>query len=258
MTTFLAEPRQADASVCAQVHCLGTRWHAEHPTDCSLVPFLNRPFLHHVVDRLNERGIQSIKFICRPGTAEFQDCLGDGSRWGADFHYFAPAAYAEYSRTSSTFDAVSVASHALPPADARQESVGLLRVDSPQSFLESQLTVMQCGFESLLTVETEIAPAIWAARNVRIHPSAKIEGPILLGENVRVGPGVIIGPGSVIGSGCVLGRNSCITKSTIMPNLFLGEGLRVSRSIVFDSRIYNVRLGTSIAIHDRLLVSRIA
>jgi NDP-sugar pyrophosphorylase family protein len=257
MTTSVAEPDRLNSRAYAQVHCLDTIWHPEHSVLCSLIPFLNRPFLHHVADRLVERGVQSIDFVCHRETSDFQRCLGDGSRWGAAFRFPDAVAHATEKKETRIIDYISVASHALPQLNDQQESLGLLRVDSPESYLESQLTAMRRDLESFLTVETEVAPSVWAARNVKIHSSATIEGPVLLGENAKVGPGVFVGPGSVIGSGCVLGRNSTITKSTIMPNLFIGEGLEISQAIVFSSRIFNIRLATSIAVTDSLLVSRI-
>jgi NDP-sugar pyrophosphorylase family protein len=257
MTASLAESQRLDAKACAQVHCLDTTWHPEHSVLCSLIPFMNRPFLHHVVDRLVERNVQSIDFVCHRETSDYQRCLGNGSRWGATFRFRDTVSHESDKTESRIINAVSVASHALPRLNAEQDSLGMLRVDSPESYLESQLTAMRCGLEGFLTVETEVASSVWVARNVKIHPSATIEGPVLLGENARIGPGVFIGAGSVIGPGCVLGRNSTITKSTIMPNLFIGEGLGISKSIVFGSRIFNTRLATSIVVNDRLLVSPI-
>jgi NDP-sugar pyrophosphorylase family protein len=257
MAAALIEPLQMKTKISAQVHCLDTLWHPEHPVPCSLIPFLNRPFLHHVVERLIERGVQSIDFVCHREKFNYERCLGDGSRWGAAFRFQEPEASPNDQSGKRLVDSVSVASHALPHVKTEQESLGLLRIDSPESFLQAQLNVMQRGPEALLSVESEVAPMVWAARNVKIHPSATIEGPVLIGENTRIGPGVFVGAGSVIGSECILGRNSSITKSTIMPNLFIGEGLGISHSIVFSNRIFNIRLATSIAVHDRLLVSQV-
>lgn len=116
---------------------------------------------------------------------------------------------------------------------------------------------MQDGLADSLTVEREVGKSVWVGRNVRIHPSANIDGPVVIGENTRVGAGVYLGPYTVIGANCVLGRNSFISASSVMPNLFIGEGLAIAQAIVFGNRLFNVRLGASIHVADNLVVSQI-
>lgn len=260
-----SEPRRGTITEthAAEVQCLGTYWHTALAVPCSLHSFFNKPFLHHVADRLVERGLRSIDFICHRDKPDLAKCLGTGVRWGAKFRFFT-------SRESRTMDEkldsarkgdvsnrISVASHTIPCTGALASAAEIVRVDSPRHYLDSQIGVMRRGPSDFLTIEQEIAESQWVGRNVRIHPSATLEGPVVIGENTRVGPGVFLGPFTVVGPNCVLGRNSLIAKSTVMPGVYVGEGLEVSESIVFGDRVFNVRLGTSIAVSDSLLVSRI-
>src|SRR5207247_2244283 len=51
----------------------------------------------------------------------------------------------------------------------------------------------------------EILPGVWTAGDVDINESAKLTGPIFLGEGVKIGPGQQIESGAVIGSSLIWG-----------------------------------------------------
>jgi NDP-sugar pyrophosphorylase family protein len=57
----------------------------QYPTP--MLPLLNRPFIHHVVEHLVEQGVTRIDFVLSNLPEKIEGSLGDGTRWGADFRY---------------------------------------------------------------------------------------------------------------------------------------------------------------------------
>jgi len=82
-----------------------------------------------------------------------------------------------------------------------------------------------------------------------IHPSARITGPVLIGDNCTIGRKVtLIGP-AVVGSGCSLMENSIVEKSVIWPDIWIGPRASVKNSILAD----NCRLNADSIVEECVL-----
>lgn len=67
---------------------------------------------------------------------------------------------------------------------------------------------------------------------VEIHSTAKVIGPVWLGENVRIGANVTIGPNVVVGDGFESGRGCVISDSIVWNDVSVGSGVSISKSVV--------------------------
>lgn len=56
-----------------------------HPVP--LLPLLDRPFIAHIVEYLVQQGLTEIDFLLCHMPEKFEDHLGDGARWGAQFGF---------------------------------------------------------------------------------------------------------------------------------------------------------------------------
>ncbi len=56
-------------------------------TPAPLLPLVDRPFIHHVVESLAAEGATRFDVVLSSHSEKFQDVLGDGSRWGVQFNY---------------------------------------------------------------------------------------------------------------------------------------------------------------------------
>ncbi len=64
---------------------------------------------------------------------------------------------------------------------------------------------------------TEISENVWVGENVKIHPSAVIEGPAIIGSGTEIRPSAYIRGSVVIGENCVIG-NSTEIKNAVLFN----------------------------------------
>ncbi|HOD13549.1 MAG TPA: sugar phosphate nucleotidyltransferase [Spirochaetota bacterium] len=78
----------------------------------------------------------------------------------------------------------------------------------------------------------KIDRAIWAGRDVEIHPGAVIRGPVLLGEFVRIREGAEVSEFSVIGDNCVIEENASVRKSIILHNTIIGPGCELRGAVI--------------------------
>jgi len=78
----------------------------------------------------------------------------------------------------------------------------------------------------------QTAEGVWMGEDTRVHPSARIEPPVLIGHGCGLGPGVHVGPFSIIGDNCVLEAGTEVQHSVIWSGTYLGEGSRVKSGIV--------------------------
>ncbi len=65
----------------------------------------------------------------------------------------------------------------------------------------------------------EISPGVWVGKNVKIYPTAVIEGPAIIGEGSEVRPGAFIRGSVVTGKNCVLGNSSEFKNSVLLDNV---------------------------------------
>jgi mannose-1-phosphate guanylyltransferase / phosphomannomutase len=73
---------------------------------------------------------------------------------------------------------------------------------------------------------------IWAGKDVEIHPSANVRGPVLLGDFVRVKEGAEISEFSVIGDNCIIEENASIRKSIILHNTIIGPRCELRGAVI--------------------------
>ena len=132
----------------------------------------------------------------------------------------------------------------------------IIRTDSFESIFESYCRVVAGEFASQLFIHgREQSPGQRICRNVRVHPSAQIEGSVFLGDNVRISKNAIIGPNAFIGDDCVIDRNATIRNSVILPGTYIGPWVDVERCFIRKNQVVNVRLDVSLNIDDWLVVS---
>ena len=129
-----------------------------------------------------------------------------------------------------------------------------LDVSSGERLLETQQQVLDGRFPELTRHLGTPKNGAWIGRNSSVPSTAKITGPVFLGEHVSIGDHVEIGPNVVIGSGCVIDKGTTLQNTLALPRTSIGEKLELSDSIVAGRRLFNARLGAALQVPDEFLI----
>lgn len=130
-----------------------------------------------------------------------------------------------------------------------------LRLHPAKELLACQRRVLEGEFPILTAHLKNVEPGIWIGRNIRLHPTAKLRAPLLIGNNSDIDEGTEIGPNAVIGSDTVILRNTVAADCLVMPYSSIGEDLCLNDCLVEPSCIHNTRIGVTLGIIDEVLVA---
>ncbi len=128
-----------------------------------------------------------------------------------------------------------------------------LELGTLKGILEAQRSFLSNRFTGLHLAARQADPEVWIARNVVIHPTAKLVAPLFIGENSRVGAGARIGPNAVIGHDTVVDRHTSVQDAALLPGSYCGEGLELDQVFVDRNRLINVSLSTEVHISDSFI-----
>jgi NDP-sugar pyrophosphorylase family protein len=75
----------------------------------------------------------------------------------------------------------------------------------------------------------EIEPGVWAEPGCEVDPSATIEGPVVLGRNVRIEAGAVIRGPAAIGADSLVGEGASIRSAALLPgSVVSAEGIAIA------------------------------
>jgi len=86
-----------------------------------------------------------------------------------------------------------------------------------------------------------------------VHPTARLEGPVLLGEGCSVGEGVVISGPTIIGRECHLGPGAIVSDAVIWHNVTFGAGCCIESSVIGN----NCTLGPSCRLSECIVGERV-
>ena len=106
-----------------------------------------------------------------------------------------------------------------------------LDLGTPRKYLSAHHDILDGKIKVPFKGE-EIAENVFVGRDVEIHGDARLQGPVLLGDNVRIGAGAQVGDQTCIGNGVRVGAEARIQGAVILDDVTLGEGCAVECGIV--------------------------
>ena len=78
----------------------------------------------------------------------------------------------------------------------------------------------------------ELKPGVWVGEDVEIHPTARVEGPCLIGDNVRIDAGATIGPLTVIADNAIVCDDASVIGSVLLERAQAGPYSRMRGAVV--------------------------
>jgi mannose-1-phosphate guanylyltransferase/phosphomannomutase len=135
-------------------------------------------------------------------------------------------------------------------AEGYWEDVGTLDayVKAHQDVLDAKVDVEVPGFS--------IAEGVWLGEGAEIDPDAKVDGPVVVGENCRVEAGAHLGEYTVLGSNVMVRSDASIERSVVLENAYVGQSVQLGGTVVgrgSDLRPYAV-CHEGVVIGDECLV----
>ena len=73
---------------------------------------------------------------------------------------------------------------------------------------------------------------IWLGEGCEIHSESQVNGPVVIGKNVKVKKGAIIDSFSVIGNNVIFEENSYVKRSIVWNNTYIGKNARLNGTII--------------------------
>jgi len=104
----------------------------------------------------------------------------------------------------------------------------------------------------------EVAPGVFLGQRSTVDASAVIEGPCLIGDDVRIGRDARLGPYTVVGHNVRIGEGAELDGAIVFDHAWIAEGARIGRAIVgrgVDLR-RRASIGEGVVLGDGALVGR--
>jgi mannose-1-phosphate guanylyltransferase/phosphomannomutase len=73
----------------------------------------------------------------------------------------------------------------------------------------------------------EREPGLHIGEGTFIHPSARLNGPLVIGHNCQIGEGVTLSPGTVIGDNVIVKAGASLKRPVIWNNAYIGENVEL-------------------------------
>lgn len=100
----------------------------------------------------------------------------------------------------------------------------------------------------------QIAPGIWAGRNLAIHPSVRLAPPVYLGDNCQVGQEVELGPMAILGPNVIVDDQATVQDSLVLDDTYVGRLVNVVGRVVDRTLTIDAATGASTVVVDRFLL----
>ena len=111
-------------------------------------------------------------------------------------------------------------------AEGYWEDVGTLDayLGAHQDVMDGKVNVDVAGFL--------LRPGVWLGKGAEVDPTARIDGPGIIGGNVHIGAGAHLRSYCVLGPNTQIGDNVTITRSVVHENSFLGSGVSIDGTVL--------------------------
>ncbi len=126
--------------------------------------------------------------------------------------------------------------------------------DGP-AMLRSQRNLLSGVLPGLMISGRQSEPGIWISRNVSLHHTASLVGPLYIGQNCKISRGAQVGPSAVVCENCIIDEHSSVANSIVAPGTYVGQGLELDEVIVDRNRLLNVKFDSASLVSDTFLLS---
>lgn len=217
-----------------------------------LMPVLGKPWIFHVIEAWVGRGAREIALAGAAGADALLAAIGDGTRWGVRV---APEPWDLCWRGHCANEGPLAGCHYASAHELPVDDGGCpLRLGSPAGYLALDHPRTLLRARALLIEGQAVEPGVVIARNVAIHPTARIVPPVYLGANVRIGRGAVIGPDAAIHAGCLVSAEARVARASVQPGTYIGDDLALEDAIARPGWLLDLETGAGVRIADDFIL----
>jgi len=109
-----------------------------------------------------------------------------------------------------------------------------------EQYLDAQKAALDGGIRGLQIPGEKLREGVYVGRGTRIG-EARIEAPVVFGEDVEVAPGARVGPHSVVAANVRIGAGASVARSTVDERTTIGEEAELDGTLIMKDCIVGPR-----------------
>lgn len=227
------------------------------------VSILGEPLACHWVEHLASLGAREIRIVAPDRADLVRAAVGDGARWGVQIEIIAAANEPTPAEAVTRYRSAGEPDWLTPPSDVVFMNHLPGRPDLPlftsyAAWYEAIVSWMPRALTPVRVRVSEVRPGIWIGRRARISPTAVLQAPCWIGDQVMVGKGCVIGPGAVLEDRAYIESGAKIMQSIVGPDTYVGRLTAVASSLASGSTLTNWRSGSALRVPDPFLMCSLA
>jgi NDP-sugar pyrophosphorylase family protein len=227
------------------------------------VPILGEPLACHWVEHLASLGAREIRIVASDRADLVRAAVGDGARWGVQVEIIAAANEPTPAEAVARYRSPEEPGWLPPPADVVFMNHLPGRPDLPlftsyAAWYEAIIAWMPRALTPVRVRVSEVRPGIWIGRRSRVAPTAVLQAPCWIGDQVLVGKDCVIGPGAVLEDRACIEAGAKVVQSIVGPDTYVGRLTVVASSLAGGSTLTNWRSGSSLRVPDPFLMCSLA
>ena len=211
--------------------------------------------IEYWIESLAVRGIRRVLVLATDRPEQVRALVGDGSRWGLQIdvnpeirELTVEEAHYKYAKAFSGAPVDVVLMDTLP---------GLPGSPLFRSYAHWHAALMEwmprAATPDRIGVR-EVKPGVWVGLRTRISPTAQIQGPCWIGEDVEIGPEASVGPRVVVESRAVIEADAAVADAEVGPETVVGRLTELRHSLAFGATLVSHKLNSCTKISDTFLL----
>jgi NDP-sugar pyrophosphorylase family protein len=110
-------------------------------------------------------------------------------------------------------------------------------VATAREYLEANWAVLQDLDVNPPVVRTTWPDGVRVSSGATVHPTAVLLAPVSIGAGAEIAAGAVVGPYAVVGTDCIIDRGAAVTRSVVLPQTYVGEGVRLDSAVAAQNRV---------------------
>lgn len=210
------------------------------------LPVCGKPIVCYALDELSRQGVEEVLILDRVYDGELAADICFGDKWGMRI------SYSGYDGSGDEADLRKRYAAFIGDNDVvfvLHNLVGNHAITSIGAFFNANLQLLDDPGECVIPGYSAEA-GVHIGTDVAIRTGAEVQGPVFLGDMVRIGRGSTVVGNSVLCDGCAIDEGTYLSGSIIFPRTYIGRRVELIRKIVFGRRIIDPDAGVFVDIEE--------